>query len=274
MTVESLTSALPAAWRVFRTPPASGAYNMAVDSALLDAAPQAACGVWRTYSWERPTVSFGRHEIVRGRFDASSLARAAVDGVRRPTGGRALLHSAEVTYSVAVPVSSRVPWPQLYGEINAILLEALLMLGVAATLAPASARPPRPSDGTLCFDEPSMGEIVFGDRKLVGSAVWRTRGAYLQHGSILLQDHQTRLVNAMLPPHDTHEAPPPAATLEEVLGVSPSWERVADALERAVHQTVTRRTEGIVLTDPPVLDRHAVSAHEEWYRTPSWLWRR
>ena len=172
---------------------------MAVDSALLAAAPDRAFGVWRTYAWTNPTVSFGRHEATRNRFSPESLAAAGLDVVRRPTGGRALLHDAEVTYSVTLPIGDGTPWKHVYSSVNRILLVALRSLGVAAHLVPDSAKSTLRPDGPLCFEQPSPGEIVVQGAKISGSAVWRERGAYLQHGSILLHDGQQRLRSAMIP---------------------------------------------------------------------------
>src|SRR5512142_1385967 len=91
-------------WHLLVTPPAPGAENMAVDEALMDRARTSGEGVLRMYGWSAPTLSLGRNQIAKGRYD---LARAAAEGigiVRRPTGGRALLHHREITYSVTAPV--------------------------------------------------------------------------------------------------------------------------------------------------------------------------
>ncbi len=228
MTVESWDATLPTRWRTLRSVPASGATNMAVDATLLEAGGRRDFGVWRTYAWERPTVSFGRNESARARFDPEGLAEAGLEAVRRPTGGRALLHAAEVTYSVTVPIDDRTSWQAVYEAVNSVLLAALRSLDVDATMAgppadsPQRVAPMRP-DGPVCFEQPAPGEIVVGGAKLVGSAVWRERGAYLQHGSILLEDHQPRLLAAMrvtgnvasgqLPPQTESSRLPAAAAL-------------------------------------------------------------
>jgi lipoate-protein ligase A len=248
---------------------------MAVDAALLDHGRDRSYGVWRTYAWERPTVSFGRHEAVRTRFDAQSLSSAGLDAVRRPTGGRALLHTDEVTYSVSMPMADRTPWQMVYAGINDILISALRTLGVAATLVDAAnARPVRP-DGPVCFDHPASGEIVVGGAKLVGSAVWRERGAYLQHGSILLRDDQSLLSAAMCVSPSTADIPLGTATsLAACLALPPSWEQVADALELALRSAVEHRHAGELSAQPVVLDAEVLARHEIHYRDPAWLWRR
>lgn len=264
-------SPLPVRFRTLRSGPASGVRNMALDLALLDRARVTGEAVWRCYSWSRPTVSFGRNERVLGRFDADSVSRASLDAVRRPTGGRALLHSREVTYSVTTPIDDAVPWRAAYASINAILLGALTALGVAATLVTdAHAQPVRP-DGPLCFDRPAAGEIELEGAKLVGSAVWRERGAYLQHGSILLHDDQSLLASAMLlPPAD---ATPPAAALDSWFTSRrlspPSWSTVADALEGALtnqHDVTPMHADASLIAQAERIQHDVASAQ--------WLWRR
>lgn len=257
---------LPHHWYLLRSEAANGVHNMAVDAALLAYARSTSAGVWRCYAWERPTVSFGRHEAVRGRFDQDSIVAAGLDVARRPTGGRALLHSREVTYSVTLPLADNASWRQAYAAINRILLDALISLGVDAMLVPASVAAPTRPDGPLCFDVPTPGEIVVHGAKLVGSAVWRARGAYLQHGSILLHDDQAMLVGAA---HAPIVAPPPAAALAACCPVAPTWLAVADALESAL---ASRYAVQPFVT--PTLLASSIDAHERDLTRPEWIWRR
>ena len=287
MTVDSWDATLPTRWRTLRSVPASGATNMAVDATLLEAGGRRDFGVWRTYAWERPTVSFGRNESARSRFDPAGLAEAGLEAVRRPTGGRALLHAAEVTYSVIVPIEDGTPWHRVYGAINGVLVAALRSLGVTATIAgrpDAQHDAPMRPDGPVCFEQPAAGEIVVGGAKLVGSAVWRERGAYLQHGSILLEDHQPRLLAAMRPtgnavsgqrpPRQEALPLPAAASLTTCCTAVPTWDRVADALENALRAALSTRHEGVLSPDPVPLDADALARHEMHFRDATWLWRR
>ncbi len=246
---------------------------MAVDAMLMEAARDRDFGVWRTYAWERPTVSFGRNEAVRTRFDAASVQRAGLDAVRRPTGGRALLHAAEVTYSVAVPVTAAIRWQTVYEAINGVLIDALRSLGVRASIAGVPPEPLLRPDGPACFAQPAPGEIVVQGAKLVGSAVWRERSAYLQHGSILLEDHQDRLQNAMCVSSGTTSLRA-SATLASALPSPPSWAEVATALENALRSAVSARHGGVLSADAPPLDERDVARHEVRFADPAWLWRR
>ena len=249
---------------------------MAVDSALMASASHREFGVWRTYAWSHPTVSFGRHEATRNRFSPESLAVTGLDAVRRPTGGRALLHDAEVTYSVTLPIGDRTPWKAIYASVNRILLAALRSLGVNAELVPVSGTSTLRPDGPLCFEQPSPGEIVVEGAKISGSAAWRERGAYLQHGSILLHDGQHRLHPAMVAGAMT-TGMPRAASLAGSLAETPSWDAVASALENALRGAVAdRHSPGdIVTTDEASLtDSALIASQEARFRDVTWLWRR
>src|SRR5687768_14706976 len=93
----------PMRWRVLLTPPLPGADNMALDEALLERARDSGEAVARVYTWSRPTLSLGRNQTAAGRYDLALAAALGIDVVRRPTGGRAVLHHRELTYAVAAP---------------------------------------------------------------------------------------------------------------------------------------------------------------------------
>ncbi len=226
-------------WAVLVTSPLPGASNMALDHALMHRAVRTGEAVLRIYTWAEPTLSFGRHEIARGVYDRAAISAAGLAVVRRPTGGRAVLHDDEITYSVTAPLPSdhRAALPSsarrararaLYAAINHLLLQGLARLGVAAQLVSgkAAARP-RSLGAGPCFDTASDGELVVAGRKLVGSAQWREEGAVLQHGSMLIADHRARL--AALSPGSASAARPPAAALRDLLHRVPAPGDVAAA---------------------------------------------
>ena len=258
---------LPRQWRLLRSPSLDGAWNMACDLWLMEVAKTSGEGVLRVYSWLRPTVSFGRNERALDFYSDQSLTEAGLEAVRRPTGGRALLHSREVTYAVALPIASNISWPSAYDAVNQILLSAMRALGVNAIIvgadtATTSTTLPR---GAPCFAGASRGEIAVDGAKLVASAAWRDRGAYLQHGSILLHDDQmllTTIANAGLP------RPEPAAALSGLLHAIPSFEAVADAIERATKD----RADAVTWT-LSADDNIAIERVRDRLVQPSWLWR-
>src|SRR5438067_1324002 len=172
---------------------------MALDDALLDRARATGECVLRLYAWSTPTLSFGRHQRARGVYDPARLAEHGIDAVRRPTGGRAVLHDREITYSITAPLGAlapaTAPLHAAYARVNRLLVAALRILGVDAREAERSARAPRP-DGAPCFEVPTGGELVIdrdaGAAKLVGSAQWREEGALLQHGSLHVHHDQSK----------------------------------------------------------------------------------
>lgn len=260
---------LPRSWSWYEDGAHDGVTNMATDQALLDTVRHGRA-VWRWYAWERPTVSFGRNERLAHRVDADRLAATGLAAVRRPTGGRSLLHWRELTYSVAMPLAGTVPWRTAYDAINRLLLAALHRLGVPARLAAAGAAVP--PEGPVCFEEPSEGEITVGSRKLVGSAVWRQGGGYLQHGSLLLHDDQSMLL-ALQP---GSPPPPPAATLSSTLAGMQD-EEIGTAL-RAALLTELRATLGqsgsITPFVPDVPFDGVLASQRQHFADASWLWRR
>ena len=259
----SPTRALTGTWKTLVTPPLSGAANMALDHALMARARRTGERVLRVYSWSTPTLSIGRHQLARGRIDAARAQARGVSLVRRPTGGRALLHHREVTYSVTAPLSRDDSVRAWYGAINLILLRALRSMGVNAELAVVTARTPLPATAS-CFVRPDEGEITVQGRKLVGSALFRQDDALLQHGSILLDDDQALLAE-LLPAGELR--PAPAGTLRQALGEAPSFHAVAEALLQSL------RTAGELAASPlerdaqlraDAVDAEQVYASEEW----------
>src|SRR3954469_20234206 len=104
--------------------------NMAVDQALLERSQQRDEAWLRLYTWDPHCLSFGRHEPAARRYDAARIAKLGIDTVRRPTGGRAVWHSRELTYAVAAPCRWFGRLQAAYLEIHAMLAQALLTLSV------------------------------------------------------------------------------------------------------------------------------------------------
>jgi lipoate-protein ligase A len=191
------------AWRLLVDGAADGAWNMAVDEALLEScasgegAPRAP--TLRLYGWRPPALSLGRRQGAQGAHDPGYLRSEGIDLVRRPTGGRAVLHEHERTYAVvgrlhAAPFEGGVL--DTYARIAAALVEALRALGIeaAGARAPQGVGPdPGPSGFPVCFDHVGAHEISVDGRKIVGSAQLRRRGAFLQHGSILIRSDPARV---------------------------------------------------------------------------------
>jgi lipoyl(octanoyl) transferase len=253
---------MPTEWRLWvdRTPRVGWA-NMAIDQTLLERA--SAGERWlRLYGWAPSCLSFGRHEPAAARYDAARIASLGMDVVRRPTGGRAVWHAREVTYTVACP-GGLGSLRESYREIHSMLRDALRSLGVAAELA--SPRPPVAVDAGACFAAAAGGEIMVRGKKVVGSAQLREGDALLQHGSILLADCQDR-VDAV-----TRGAGPAPEN-------SPAYRPLLDPcldendLIDAVTLTAARRWRGEWVSEdlPDVVD--ASSRHAPRFRSEEWTW--
>jgi lipoate-protein ligase A len=193
--------------RVITDEPASGAWNMAVDQALLDSVDTARSGpVLRFYGWKPACLSLGYFQP-DDLVDWTACSDKGIDVVRRPTGGRAILHDRELTYSVTLPLSLLAPATSVlesYLRISRALLAGLRRIGVPATLAPET-RLSRPH-GPACFDQPSSYEILVYGRKLVGSAQVRRRSGLLQHGSILVERQVEELLSCLALSHQQRKA--------------------------------------------------------------------
>ena len=183
-------------WRLLLDKPASGAWNMAVDEVLLDGvATGTAPPTLRFYEWTPPCLSLGYFQPFDV-VDIDGCRALGVEVVRRPTGGRAILHDRELTYSIALPASvlgqDGGVLPSYY-RLSLALQDGLRRLGVPTTLAPESAGSSA-AHGPVCFDRPSAHEILLHGRKLVGSAQMRRGGGLLQHGSILIEPRIDKLL--------------------------------------------------------------------------------
>lgn len=173
--------------RLLIDPPGDGAWNMAVDQALLESVAEGASPIWRFYRWAEPTLSLGYFQEYadREKHPASRACRV----VRRSSGGGAILHDKELTYSLALPAGHplAVGRLSLYSEIHRTLVEALTQLGVPATRLSVNSIKSRKESPFLCFQRRAEGDVLFGGFKIAGSAQRRIQGAVLQHGSILLE---------------------------------------------------------------------------------------
>ena len=263
------TAGSPRRWSVWIDGAHSGAVNMARDHALADSL-RSGSAVLRFYSWARPTVSLGRNEPGRGLWDPQHLAVEGVELVRRPTGGRAVLHHRELTYSVVAPAEGPGSMRALYRSVNEAILVGLTRLGVPASLAPRQGRPGSPSAGP-CFHEPAEGEIVVGRRKLVGSAQVRLGHALLQHGSILVEDEQDRLPLLQRVPQ-APGADVAVTCLTDWVDTLPEMVSLANTLAAAFSEVIPG--DWHAMEGGPNLNEALESRLEAHYRSPEWTWRR
>lgn len=209
-------------WRLIRTAPHSGAWNMAVDEALLETvAAGTSPPVLRLYRWRPAAVSLGYGQRGARQINLEACRRHGVDVVRRITGGRAVLHDRELTYAVVAPERGGVfPGGILdnYRVISGPLLALFSALGIDGRLVPGKTRGVSGSLGAgICFAAPSSYEILCDERKLTGGAQKRQDGAFLQHGSIPL-DLDLELLWELLNPEGAADRAEGLAHLERTVG--------------------------------------------------------
>ena len=174
-------------WRVLTAEIADAPRNMAIDEFMLSWAQNNGLPIARFYQWQPAALSIGYFQRYQKEVDEDACLRRGVDWIRRPTGGRAVLHQHEITYAVALPAGlPGVPQGILpsYRWLSQGLIRGLNALGVPAQIAPGQ-RLDGPASAA-CFDSPSRYELTASGRKIVGSAQVRRSGTLLQHGSILL----------------------------------------------------------------------------------------
>jgi lipoate-protein ligase A len=193
-------------WRLIDSGPNLGVYNMAVDEELLARAQAGEkVPVLRFFTWDPAAVSIGRFQKIEDAVNADACERHGIDIVRRITGGRAVLHYRELTYSIIARTDDPLFPANVLGTYKLIaagLLQGLKNFGIPAGMVSRSNRyaalVKKKAKDPACFSSPSWYEILVHGRKIIGSAQRRLSGAFLQHGSILM-DYDPALEAEVIP---------------------------------------------------------------------------
>ncbi|MHB1340136.1 MAG: lipoate--protein ligase family protein [Coriobacteriia bacterium] len=225
-------------WRLIIDGPVEGAWNMAIDRAVLRARSTGdAPPTLRLYRWTVPTVTLGRFQPA-GDVDRDLCRRSGFAVVRRPTGGRGVLHNDELTYSIVASTEDGVPQgvAASYRHLCSALAAAYATLGVPAEL---TARPRGERGAGACYLHSTHADLSLGAAKLSGSAqVWE-RGAVLQHGSFVRsRDTAAEARVFRLGEEATARLERETTTLADVLGAAPSLDRIAQTVIGAVEETL------------------------------------
>lgn len=232
-------------WRLIYDTPMNGAANMAVDEAIMrTVATGNQPPTLRLYAWEPFCLSLGYGQSVDD-VDVAGVSRHEWDVVRRPTGGRAILHGDELTYSISLSEDHPLAAGgivETYLRLSKALLLSMQKLGLGVTADPEgdTASP----KGAVCFEVPSKYEITVGGKKLIGSAQLRRAGGVLQHGTVPLYGDIARICDALA--YDTEAERDAAkiavrqraATLESAGLSNMTWQRTARVIAESFSQVL------------------------------------
>jgi len=263
-------------WRLLITSPARGTWNMAVDESILEHIGRGeSLPTLRLYSWQPPCLSLG-HAQPFADVDVQRLNERGWDVVRRPTGGRAILHTDELTYSVIAPNDEpRVAGSILesYNRLAGALLQAVKSLGLPVEIKEGSGTI-HEMQNPVCFEVPSAYEITVHGKKLIGSAQARRKEGVLQHGSLPLTGNLARITEALTFTDESARQDAAgrllsrATTVESILGHEVLWNDAAQAFIWAFEATLNLKLE-----EQPLSEKERGRVDElvrEKYAHPSW----
>ncbi len=226
-------------WSYLNTGFNTGKNNMDLDlSRAKNCKPDEAC--FRLYKWEPYCISLGANQS----FDSIDSTKASgnnIDVVKRPTGGRAILHAEELTYSVVFPLNKNSSLRNLYCEINKALREGLILYDDRLSAVELEAEQPdlrnfyREPVSEICFAVSAKSEIQFAGKKLIGSAQRKINNTILQHGSILCGDYHRRIIEYLNTTEENlikinDELSDKTIELENILGNKTDFEKLEGSL--------------------------------------------
>jgi lipoyl(octanoyl) transferase len=262
-------------WRLIISDPQPGKINMAQDAAILAAVENGeAPPTLRLYRWDPACLSLGYSQPAAD-VDQDRLAERGWDLVRRPTGGRAILHTDELTYSIIGPKTD----PRLdgslmdsYRRISQALFHALQELGLPVKIH--QGKNPLAYHQPVCFENPSDFEITVGGKKIIGSAQARKKQAILQHGSLPLGGDLTRITQVLRYPSEQDRAAAAKTLLEKgqtvagVLGKDVPWEQAARVFVNSFQEVLNLDLKTSELTPSERQNRDTLI--QEQYGNPTW----
>lgn len=264
-------------WRLLHTPPATGAWNMAVDESILESIFRGESKpTLRLYSWNPPCLSLGHAQPFRD-VDVERLRARGWDVVRRVTGGRAILHTDELTYSVAGPADEPVLSGgvlESYNRLAKALSYAVRSLNVPVEVKESEDGHSQQNLNPVCFEVPSTYEITVNGRKLIGSAQARRKEGVLQHGSLPLTGDLSRICDVLVFENESKRQTAKerllarATTVRSAHGVDSSWEQAAQAFVYGFEAELGIRFENGELAHSEL--RRAEELVNEKYAHPSW----
>ena len=190
-------------WRLINYSRHDAYENMAIDEAIFqETIKNKTKPTIRFYGWQPAAVSIGYFQDPQKELNLEQCSNLRIDIVRRLTGGKAVFHNDEITYSVTAGIGENFFPADILGTYKVIsdcLIKGLLYLGIDANLAKDFLGTKDNDLKSCCFSVPSRNELLVAGRKICGSAQMRTRGGFLQHGSLLLTFDPAKALTVILP---------------------------------------------------------------------------
>lgn len=264
-------------WRLIEHAPSRGSWNMAVDEAILESVYNGiSIPTLRLYTWDPACLSLG-HAQPYTEVNTETLITNGWDVVRRPTGGRAILHVDELTYSVIAPEDEpRVRGGVLesYLRLSEALMESLEYIGLSPRAEEKQTGGKKSEPNPVCFEVPSNYEITVNGKKLIGSAQARRKEGVLQHGALPLYGDLTRIITALRFSDEDEKTKAEsrllahATTVENELGYPVTWEQANHAFKKAFQNALNLEFIPSKLTESE--KRRAEELEKTKYAHPSW----
>ncbi len=273
-------------WRLLIHDPLKGKENMAIDEAIMKAVlREEVPPTIRFYRWAPPCVSLGYFQKAKQQVDLDACTNHGFDVVRRPTGGRAVLHKEELTYSIAVREDHpKIPREvvKAYKVLSTGLMIGLNSMGFFAKMSETSEEKLNTQSSAACFDAPSWYELVVQDYKIIGSAQVRKNGALLQHGSVPIKFELENLISVLHFPSEKQREKTKrvlkqkAAGLQEIkpasMEVEINWENLTSYFKKGFEVGL-----GIELVEGSLFEtekQEAKHLEEEKYALDDWNFKR
>lgn len=269
-----------ARWRLVINSVSRGYWNMALDETILESvANKCQFPTLRLYAWDPYCLSIGHAQSIQD-VNLTALSQKGWELVRRPTGGKAILHADEITYSVTAPQDDPIvngTVVESYQRLSQALLTALKILGISADAKPKNPSNLKRPANPICFESPSDFEITSSGKKIIGSAQARRLQGVLQHGSIPLFGDITRIVSVLNYSSidelekSRNELSQKACTLFDIHQMRFNWFTAANAIVEGFSEVFN-----ITFTPEPVSDKEIEKAHqlvETKYNHESWTFR-
>lgn len=280
-------------WRLIKDSYHTGFMNMAIDEAIMIAHREGFVPpTIRFYQWSPPAVSLGYFQDLQKEIDVDTCKNMGIDIVRRPTGGKAVLHDKELTYSFIIKESHPLVNDSIletYKKISGGIIRGLSYLGIKADLVPlreklkstpsgneAKSKIPHSDIKSICFSVPSQYEVQVKGKKIVGSAQVRKREIVLQHGSLLIELEKDKLFSVFNFPsakiREKLKTGFKATSLEEILKKKINFTELSEILPRGFEEEFgARLVEGKLTKQEEKISKDLL---ENKYSTCEWNYQR